>query len=115
MCDTRNIDHVVDKACRDEFRCRGTNSRSSWPEVQGTEIVIIRGMIHRRIHSTSRDPVMAQPHKDQRSFHDDFLDYVPVWQKSLIRRSHTVVSVITNQNGGFVSRSVGKELPQQDT
>jgi hypothetical protein len=34
-------------------------------------------MIHRRIHSTGTDPVIAQPHNDQGSFDEDFLDYLP--------------------------------------
>jgi len=34
-------------------------------------------MIRRRIHSTGTDPARAQPHNDQGSFDEDFLDYVP--------------------------------------
>jgi len=34
-------------------------------------------MIRRRIHSTDTDPAMAQPHNDQGSFDEVFIDYVP--------------------------------------
>jgi len=34
-------------------------------------------MIHRRIHASGTDPAMAQPHNDQASIGEDFLDYVP--------------------------------------
>jgi hypothetical protein len=50
---------------------------SSSPAVQAKTIDNIRSMICQRIHSTGTDPVMAQPHNNQGSFHEDFLDYVP--------------------------------------
>jgi len=37
----------------------------------------IRSMIRWRIHSTGMDPAMAQPHNNQGSFDEDFLDYIP--------------------------------------
>lgn len=76
-CDTRNIDHAVNNACADVFRRLDADFRSSSPEVQAKKIDNIRSMIRRRIHSTGTDPAMAQPHNDQGSFDEDFLDYVP--------------------------------------
>jgi len=37
----------------------------------------IVSMIRRRFPSTGMDPAMAQPHNDQGSFDEDFLDYIP--------------------------------------
>ena len=37
----------------------------------------IRGIICEMIHSTCSDPAMAQPHNDQGSIDEDFLDYIP--------------------------------------
>jgi len=76
-CDTGNINRVVNNACTDLFRRLDADFRSSSPEVQAKKIDNIRSMIRRRIHSTGTDPVMAQPHNDQGSFDEDFLDYVP--------------------------------------
>jgi len=76
-CDTRNINHAVNNACTDVFRRLDADFRSSSPEVQAKKIDNIRSMIRRRIHSTGTDPAMAQPHNDQGSFDEDFLDYVP--------------------------------------
>jgi hypothetical protein len=76
-CDTRNINHAVNNAYTDVFRRLDTDFRSSSPEVQAKKIDNIRSMIRRRIHSTGTDPAMAQPHNDQGSFDEDFLDYVP--------------------------------------
>jgi len=76
-CNTRNVNHAVDTACPDVFRHRDEDFRSFSPEVQGKKIVTIRSMIHPRIHSSGIDPPMAQPHNDEGSFDDDFLDYVP--------------------------------------
>jgi hypothetical protein len=76
-CDTRNINHAVNNACTDVFRRLDADFRSSSPEVQAKKIDNIRSMICRRIHSTGTDPAMAQPHNDQGSFDEDFLDYVP--------------------------------------
>jgi hypothetical protein len=76
-CDTRNINHAVNNACTDVFRRLDGDFRSSSPEVQAKKIDNIRSMIRRRIHSTGTDPAMAQPHNDQGSFDEDFLDYVP--------------------------------------
>jgi len=77
MCDTRNIHHAVINGCTDVFRRLDTDFRSSSPEVQAKNIDNIRSMIRWRIHSTGTDPAMAQPHHDQGSFDEDFLDYVP--------------------------------------
>ena len=76
-CDTRNINHAVNNVCTDVFRRLDADFRSSSPEVQAKKIDNIRSMIRRRIHSTGTDPAMAQPHNDQGSFDEDFLDYVP--------------------------------------
>ena len=76
-CDTRNINHAVNNACTDVFRRLDADFRSSSPEVKAKKIDNIRSMIRRRIHSTGTDPAMAQPHNDQGSFDEDFLDYVP--------------------------------------
>ena len=76
-CDARNINHAVNNACTDVFRRLDADFRSSSPEVQAKKIDNIRSMIRRRIHSTGTDPAMAQPHNDQGSFDEDFLDYVP--------------------------------------
>jgi len=48
----------------------------SSPEVQYKMIDNICSMIWQRIHSTGTDPAMAQPHNDQGSSDDDFLDIV---------------------------------------
>jgi len=77
QCDTRNINHAVNNACTDVFRCLEADFRSSSPEVQAKKIDNIRSMICQRIHSTGTDPAMAQPHNDQGSFDENFLDYVP--------------------------------------
>jgi len=76
-CDTRNINHAVNDACTDEFHRLDAYFRSSLPKVQAKKIDNIRSMIRRRIHSTGTDPAMAQPHNDQGSFDEDFLDYIP--------------------------------------
>jgi hypothetical protein len=76
-CDTRNINQAVNNACTDVFRRLNADFRSSLPEVQAKMIDTIRSMIRQRIHSTGTDPAMAQPHNDQGSFHENFLDYVP--------------------------------------
>jgi hypothetical protein len=34
-------------------------------------------MLRQRIPTTGTDPVIAQPHNEQGSFDEDFLDYVP--------------------------------------
>ena len=38
-----------------------------------------------------------------------------LWRTSRIRRSQTVASLGSYENGGFVSRSVGREYPQRDS
>jgi len=75
--DTRNINHGVNNACTDVFRCLDADFHSSLPEVQAKKKYNICSMIHRRIHSTGMDLAMAQPHNDQGSFDEDFLDYLP--------------------------------------
>jgi len=76
-CDPRNINHAVKNACTDIFRRLDMDFCSSTPEVQAKMIDNIRSMICRRIHSTGTDPVMAQPHNNQGSVVENFLDYVP--------------------------------------
>jgi hypothetical protein len=76
-CDTSNINHAVDNACTDVFRRLNADFRSSSPEVHPKKIDNIRSMIRRRIHSTGTDPAMAQPHNNQGSFAENFLDYIP--------------------------------------
>jgi len=75
-CDTWNINHAVHDACTDVFCCLDADFLSSSPEVQPKKIDNIWSMIRRRIRSTGTDPAMAQPHNDQGSFDEDFLDYV---------------------------------------
>jgi hypothetical protein len=77
MCDTRNINHLVNNACTDVFGHLDADFRSSTPQVQAKKIDNIRRMIRRRIHSTGTGPAMAQPHNNLGSFDEDFLDYVP--------------------------------------
>jgi len=67
---------VVNNAWTNIFRRLDADFRSSSPEVQAKKIENICSMICRRIYSTGTDPVIAQPHKDQGSFDEDFLDYV---------------------------------------
>jgi hypothetical protein len=50
---------------------------SSSPEVQTNNIDHFRSMICQWIPSTGTDPVIAQPHNDQGSINENFLDYVP--------------------------------------
>jgi len=75
-CDTSNINHAVNDACRDEFHCLNVDLRSFLPEVQTRKIDNICSVMHRRIHSTGTDPAMAQHPNDQGSFDEDMLDYV---------------------------------------
>jgi len=76
-CDTRNINHVVNNTCTDVYHHYDTDFHCSSPEIRAKTIDHIRIMICQRIHSTGTDPAMAQPHNDQRSIDEDFLDYVP--------------------------------------
>jgi len=76
-CDTRNINHVVNNACTDVFRRLDVDFCSSSLEIEAKTIDNICSMICRRIHSTGTDSAMAQPHNDQGSFDEDFIDYVP--------------------------------------
>jgi len=76
-CNTRNINHAVNNECTNGFCRLDGDFCSSSPDVQAKEIDNIRSMIRRRIDSTGTDPAMAQPHNDQGSFDEDFLDYVP--------------------------------------
>jgi len=75
-CVTRDINHAVNIACTDVFRRPDADFRSSSPEVQAKRIDNIHCMIRRRIHSTGTDPAIAQPHNEQGSFDEDFLDYI---------------------------------------
>jgi len=76
-CNTRIINHIVNKACTDIFCCLEADFRSSSPEVQAKNIDNIHSMIRRRINSTGTDSVIAQPHNDQGSVDEDFFDHVP--------------------------------------
>jgi hypothetical protein len=76
-CDTSNINHAVNDTGTNVIPRLDADFRSSSPEVPAKRINNIRSMIHRRIHSTGTDPAMAQPHNDQGSLDEDFLDYVP--------------------------------------
>jgi len=76
-CNTRNMHHAVNNACKDEFRHFDADFRSCSPEVNGWKIDNIRSMIIRRIHSTGMDPGIAQPHNDQGSFEKEFFHYIP--------------------------------------
>jgi len=75
-CDTRNSNPAVNDACTDVFRHLDVDICSSLPEVPAKKIDIIRAMSRRRIHSTGTDQSMAQPHNDQGSCEEDFLDYI---------------------------------------
>jgi hypothetical protein len=75
--DTRNIKHAVNTSSTDVFLCLDEDFHFSAPEVQAKKIDNIQGMICRRIHSTGRDPAMAQPHNDQGTFEEDFQIHVP--------------------------------------
>jgi len=76
-CDTRDSNHNIHTARTDVFRRLHTNFGSSSPAVQGRKIGNIHSIIRQRIHSTRTVLAMAQPHNDQGSFDEDFLDYVP--------------------------------------
>ena len=76
-CNTRSNNHMVDTACTDVYHHLNVDFCSSLPEVQAKKIDNICSMIHQRIHSTGMDPAIAQPHNDQGSFDENFLDYVP--------------------------------------
>jgi len=75
-CDTRNIHHGVHNVCEDVFCHLDADFRSSEPGVQAKNIHSIHSMIGRRINSTGTDPAMAQPHNDQGSIDENFLDYI---------------------------------------
>jgi len=74
-CDKRNINHTFDNAGRDVFRHLEINFRSLLPDVQAYTMDNLRSVICRRIHSTGTNPTIAQPHKDQGSVQENFLDY----------------------------------------
>jgi len=76
MCNRRNINPLVNNEWRDVFHCLDEDFRSSLPEVPAKQIHNIRSIICERIHSMGTDPAMAQPHEDQGSFDEYFLDYV---------------------------------------
>jgi len=75
-CDTRNIHHMVNNACTDEFHHPNADFLLSLPQVQATKIDNISRMNLRGIHSTGTDPVMAQPHYDQGNCDEDYLHYI---------------------------------------
>jgi len=73
---SRNIDHAVNNACTDVYCCFAMDFHSSSPEIQAKKIDNIRSMICQRINSSCTDPPITQPHNDQGSFDEDFIDYV---------------------------------------
>ena len=75
-CDTRNINNAVDNACADVIRRLNVDDSSFSPEVQAEMFDSNRRMICRKIHSNGMDPAMAQPHTDEGSFNEIFLDSV---------------------------------------
>jgi len=75
-CHTSNHDQVVNPACMDVFHHHNVKFCSSTQQVQARKIDTICSIIRWNIHSTGTDPVMAQPHNNQGSFDEDFLDYV---------------------------------------
>jgi len=74
---TRNIHPTVNTTCPDVCHSLKEDFLSHSREVLAKKIDTICSMIHRRIHSTGMEPVMAQAHNDQGSFDQNFLDYVP--------------------------------------
>ena len=76
-CDKRNIGPAVNNACTDVFRRLDADFGSFMPEVQPLQMDNIRNMIRRRIHLTGTDQAMAQPHNDEGSFDEDFLQCIP--------------------------------------
>ena len=76
-CDTIDINDRVDNVCTDIFHRLDVDVRSSTPEVQAKMMDTISSMICRRIHSTGKDPAMAQHHNNQGRIDEHFLDYVP--------------------------------------
>jgi len=76
MCDTGYINHVGNNASTDVFRCLDKDFCTSLPEVESKNIDTIRSMICWRINRTGMNLVMAQPHNNQGSFDEDFLDYI---------------------------------------
>jgi hypothetical protein len=77
MCNTRNINHPANNACPDVFGLLDADCYTSLPQVQAKTMDNICSMIRRRIHSAGTDTPMAQPPKNQCSFDEEFLDYVP--------------------------------------
>jgi hypothetical protein len=77
MCNTRNITDTVNSAWTYQFGHVDADCHSSSPEVQVRKTDNIHSMICRRIHSTGRDPVMAQSHNNQGSIEQVLLNYVP--------------------------------------
>jgi len=76
-CNTRNINQVVSHACTEGCCHLNADFRLSSQEVPNNKIDNICSKIHQRIHTTGMDPAMAQPHKDQGSCDEDFLDSIP--------------------------------------
>jgi len=74
MGDTTNINHTDNNACTDDLHHLDVDFHSFWPEVPARKIDNIGSMICQRIHSTGTNPAMAQPHNDQGSIDEDFLD-----------------------------------------
>jgi hypothetical protein len=74
---TRNIHHVANDACRDEFCLLELDCRSSSPELQAKQINNICSMIRQRIDSNGTEQAMVQPSNDQGSVNVNSLDWDP--------------------------------------
>ena len=72
----RYSNNAVDNPCRDIFHHLEADCHSSWPELQVKVIDNLCSMIGRSIHSTGHDPATTQPHNDEGTFGEDFLDYL---------------------------------------
>jgi len=87
---------MVNNACT--VGCHHLNGDfcASLLEVEARKIEDNCSIIRRRIHSTGTDLAMAQPQKDQGSFDEDILDYIP---EELIKQPHNSF----DHHSGFVA------------
>jgi len=76
---------MVTNACTYVFCRLKQDFRTSSQEVHAKRIDNIHRMIPQRIHPAGTDAAMAQPHNDQGSFDENFLDYIP---EELIEQPH---------------------------
>jgi len=74
---------MVNNVCTDVFGRLNPDFSSFLQELQAKKIDNIHSMSHQRINPTGMDPAIAQPHNDQGSVDEDFLDYV---QEELIEQ-----------------------------